>query len=466
MAAIGPPGIWRVRDPDVSAAPVNGGGKGLRVPVAASTFGAMSFPLVLGLYRLLLPVWLLMALPGWIVKMVRRGGFGSGLGERFSFYAGDSEWEPCGAVHVHAVSVGEAMLALKLIRAWKLRAPEQRFVLAVGTATGHQVARNAALENVRVTYAPVDLSVFVKRYLDRFEPSQLVLVEGEAWPHLLLGCREREIPVRLVNARMSPRSERRFLRLAPVVRPIFAMLDLVAAQEPEDASRWEAIGVEPEKIAVTGSLKFDPGAAQRPATRREFAEMIAAFGVGRPVVMAASTHAGEDAWIGEAVRKACPEALYVSVPRHAERRAEVCAELEAAGFEVILRSSFHPPEDPSRACLVVDSTGELRDWTAHTDAVVIGKSVLGFGGQNPAEAILADRPLFFGPHMENFEPLASRLVDAGGAVRFHDTDGLAEALSARLGTSGTSPSTSAAKRVLGHHEGATGRILDSLRVPR
>lgn len=427
----------------------------------------MSFALVLGLYRLLLPVWLLAALPGWVVKMVRRGGFGSGLRERFSIYAGDTEWEPYGAVHVHAVSVGEAILALKLIRAWKRRNPAQRFVLAIGTATGHEVARNAGLEDVRVTYAPVDLGVFVKRYLNRFSPRQLVLVEGEAWPHLLLGCRERGIPVRLVNARMSPRSERRYRRLAGIVRPVFGMLDLVAAQESEDASRWEAIGVKPEKITVTGSLKFDPGAAQRPAERREFAEMITAFGTGRPVVMAASTHAGEDAWIGAAVRKACPEALYVAVPRHAERRAEVRSELEAIGFEVVLRSSFKPPVAPSRACLVVDSTGELRDWTAHADGVVIGKSVLGFGGQNPAEAILADRPLFFGPHMENFEPLASSLVDAGGAVRFHDASELAEALATRLGnTADRSPSTDAATAVLAHHAGATERVLDALGAPK
>src|SRR5690606_5411998 len=135
-----------------------------------------------------------------------------------------------------------------------------------------------------------------------------------------------------------------------------------------------------------GSLKFDPGAAQRPARRDEFAAMIEAFGAGRPVVLAASTHAGEDAWIGSAVREASSEALYVTVPRHAERREEVRSELEAAGFEVVLRSSFRRPVEPARACLVVDSTGELRDWTAHADAVVIGKSILGFGGQNPAEA--------------------------------------------------------------------------------
>ncbi len=423
----------------------------------------MSFPLVLGLYRLLLPLWLVAALPGWILKMARRGGFGSGLGERFSIYTTEAEWEPCGAVHVHAVSVGEALLAVKLIKAWGARDPQRRFVLAVGTATGHEIAREAALSGVRVTYAPVDLRVFVRRYLDRFQPSQIVLVEGEAWPHLLLDCKRRGIPVRLVNARMSPRSEARYRKVASLVRPVFGMLDGVAAQEPEDAGRWEVVGVAREKIRITGSLKFDPGAAQVPARRAEFAAMIVAFGERRPVVLAASTHAGEDAWIGKAVRRALPQALFVSVPRHAERRGEVRAELGAAGFEVVLRSVFHAPGDPAAACLVVDSTGELRDWTAHADAVVIGKSILGIGGQNPAEAILAEKPLLFGPHMENFEPLASRLVAAEGARRFGSPEELAAALRELLERPEKACETTAvASEVLARHAGATERILDVL----
>jgi 3-deoxy-D-manno-octulosonic-acid transferase len=350
----------------------------------------MLFPLVLGLYRVLLPVFLLVSLPGWLVRMGRRGGFGSGLRERFSIYRPDLEDEPCGAVHLHAVSVGETMIAVKLIRAWQAREPGKCFVLATGTATGHAVGVEAALPGVRVTYAPVDFKGCVNRYLGRFEPSQIVLVEGEAWPHLLLACRKRGIPVRLVNARLSPRSERRYRKLAAVIRPVFGMLDAVAAQEPADIARWEAMGVAKERIAVTGSSKFDPGAAVKPAQRVEFAGMLESFGAGRPVVLAASTHAGEEAWIGQVVRES--GALFAVVPRHAERRAEVKADLEKEGFEVVLRSAFHPPADPAKACLVIDSTGELRDWTAHATVVVIGKTILGTGGQNPAEAILARRP--------------------------------------------------------------------------
>jgi 3-deoxy-D-manno-octulosonic-acid transferase len=424
----------------------------------------MLFPLVLALYRLLLPAYLLIALPGWLVRMGRRGGFGSGLRERFSIYRASLETEPCGQVHLHSVSVGETMIAVKLIRAWRAREPGKRFVLAVGTATGHAVAVEAALPGVRVTYAPVDFRLCVKRYLDRFEPAQIVLVEGEMWPHLMLACEKRDVPVRLVNARMSPRSERRYRKLAPVVRPIFGLLDLVAAQEPADRDRWQALGVAKERVQVTGSSKFDPGAAAKPAQRPEFAVMLDAFGKDRPIVLAASTHAGEEAWLGKIVRET--GALFTVVPRHAERRAEVRADLEKEGFEVVLRSAFKAPTNPSQACLVIDSTGELRDWTAHATLVVIGKSILGTGGQNPAEAILARRPVLFGPHMENFEPLVSSLVATGGAIRFHEARELKSALGSLLADSALRAATcDAAAEVLHGHDGATGRILDLLQKP-
>lgn len=422
---------------------------------------AMLFPLVLGIYRLVLPVFLLIALPGWLVRMGRRGGFGSGLRERFSIYLPPLEFEPCGAVHFHAVSVGETMIALKLIRAWRRREPERPFVIATGTATGHAVAVEAGLAGVRVTYAPVDFPICVGRYFRRFEPSQIVLVEGEAWPHLLLAGSRRGVPVRLVNARLSPRSERRYRKLVSCVGPVFGMLDAVAAQELDDLNRWSAIGVVRERITVTGSSKFDPGAAQGPVRRAEFGAMLEAMGGARPVLLAASTHAGEEAWLGEAL--AGCGVLVVMVPRHAERRAEVRADLERAGYEVVLRSTFQPPADPSRACLVIDSTGELRDWTAHADLVVIGKSILGRGGQNPAEAILARRPLLFGRHMENFEPLAGALVAAGGARRFDDAAGLRAAVAELLAeTTRGVAMCDAAAAVLAGHDGATERILDLL----
>ena len=422
----------------------------------------MRFFLGLTLYRLLLPLLFVVAFPGWLRRMLRRGGLGTRLGERLGIYPEPPDFEPSGAVHVHAVSVGEALLALKLIREWRLARPEARFVLATGTATGHAVATGAKLDGVRVTYAPLDFPSMVRRYLKRFAPSQIVLVEGEAWPHLLLACRKRSIPVALVNARLSPRSAARYRRFAAWVRPVFGMLRAVAVQDAADVAVWRDLGVAEENIRVTGSLKIDPGSGPAPARRPEFAEMLENFATSpdaRPVVLAASTHDGEEPWIAEAIRAASPQALPVIVPRHAERRAQVAADLARAGFGVVLRSAYQPPADPARACLVIDTTGELRDWTSHASVVVIGKSFLATGGQNPCEAIQAGVPVICGPHMENFEPLATQLTEAGGCARPSDKEALATAIREALDPARAAATAARAAAVLNRHHGATKRIV-------
>jgi 3-deoxy-D-manno-octulosonic-acid transferase len=420
----------------------------------------MRFSLALAIYRLVLPVLFVAAFPGWIVKMLKRGGFGTRLGERAAIFSTPLEYEPCGAVHFHAVSVGEAMLALKLIREWHATEPGRRFVLATGTATGHAVATAAEIPGLRVTYSPLDFPSMVRRYLDRFEPTQIVLLEGEAWPHLLLECQRRGIPVRLVNARMSPRSARRFRKFAATLRPIYQLLATVAIQEPEDAAIWEILGIDRENIHATGSLKFDPGSSKaRPQHRDAFQHMLDAFGPGRPVILAASTHAGEDALIARAIQEADPTALAVLVPRHAERRGEVQADLQRAGFKVVFRSKFPSSPIAADACFVIDSTGELRDWTAHADVVIIGKSFLSTGGQNPCEAILAEKPVVFGPHMENFQPLGERLVASGGAIGAANSAELAQAIRRALDPQQAQEITRMASLALTRHDGATRRIL-------
>jgi len=415
-------------------------------------------------YRLVLPLLFMAAFPGWIVKMLRRGGFGTHLAERIAFYQIPPEEEPCGAVHVHAVSVGEALLALKLIREWLVTEPGRRFVLATGTATGHAVATAAYLPSLRVTYSPLDFRWMVRRYLNRFEPSQIILIEGEVWPHLLLECKRREIPVRLVNARMSPRSARRFNRFAAWLRPIYQLLDAVAIQEPEDAGIWQNLGLFREKIHTTGSLKFDPVSGALPGRRPEFQAIIDVLGLGRKVILAASTHAGEDTLIAAAIREALPDALIVLVPRHAERRAEMSAELEKAGFLVRLRSTAAglAATDDRRFVLIIDSTGELSDWTAHADAVIIGKSFLSTGGQNPCEAILAGKPLILGPHMENFQPLAARLIATDGCISVRDSSELPTAIRMVMDPMRAQELTRNASALLTRHQGATQRILGLL----
>ena len=419
---------------------------------------------VRALYQLLLPLLCLGVAPFWLFKMARRGGFDKRLWQRLGIFDRPSDSEPRGVIYVHAVSVGEVMMALRLVREWLQLHPEERFVIATTTSTGFQLAEQEAPESVRVIYSPVDHSTVLRRTFRRFKPALIVLIDSELWPGLIDLADRDGLPVALVNARLSQRSARRFGKLKFLAAPILSKLKLVCLQVDEHVEVWSRLGVAQDVLEVTGSLKFDleGSGAPRSRQREEFKEMLASFGSGRPVVLAASTHRGEEVLIAEAAL-AIPGALAVVLPRHAERREAVRTDLERAGHEVVLRSCFKPPTDLGRAVLVVDSTGEQRDWIAHADVVVIGKSFLARGGQNPVEAIAARVPVVCGPHMDNFEPLISELRDAGG-IESTSTDALESGIRSVLESVPTRRARSKrALEVLERHRGATVRVIERLR---
>jgi 3-deoxy-D-manno-octulosonic-acid transferase len=416
------------------------------------------------IYRAILPLLFLIAFPGWVVKMLRRGGFGSALNERIGLYFDPPDFEPCRAIHLHAISVGETIIALKLLREWQNIDPEARFVLATGTATGHQTATAANIPNLRVTYAPLDFPWMIRSYLNRFLPSQIILIEGETWPNLLRIAQKRQIPVSLANARLSPRSARRFNKFASYLRPFFSKLSCVCIQEKEHRSIWQNLGIETENIHLTGSIKFDPQSSAIPEQRPDFREMLESFGKGRPVILAASTFPGEEALIASAIRDAYPNALPVIVPRHAERRQEVSQTLTQAGFHVTMRSVFETPLRTGNAVFVIDTTGELATWTTHADVVIIGKSFLSTGGQNPAEAILANKPLILGSHMENFQPLVRHLHAAEAALIARNSMEISAAIRRALNPVIAQKLTQNASAILSSHHGATQRHLKVLHL--
>ncbi len=408
--------------------------------------------MALGLYRLMGPVLLLISLVPWLKKTIARGGWKSPLGERFGWYRDEAEWELEHGTHIHAVSVGETMIALKLLRAWQ-RSAEQRVVLAVGTATAWELAMRAGLSGVRVVYAPVDWWPFVRSYLQRFRPRRLVLVEAEAWPELMQQCQERDIPVSMVNARLSARSERRFRKFSRVIRPLFAGLERIGVQERADGERFLALGCQSEAVLVTGSVKFDPGGDVTPEVRQDFRAILDAMAGGKKIVLAASTHDGEEVVIGDAARSA--GAFYVCVPRHAERRDEVRQALLEKGWKVCQRSTGEAHQD-GVDCYMVDTTGELRDWTTLADVVVIGKSFLAEGGQNPCEAVMAGKCVVTGPHMENFQPLTDDMIRAGGLVRVADAAELSSVLAMLIADESSRKShAEKAMEILKGHQGAT-----------
>lgn len=418
----------------------------------------MKRALFLTIYNLLMPIFLLISIPGYLIKMKRRGGFGTGLSERFGFYKPRKEDEPQGGLYVHAVSVGEVFIALKFIREWN-KTHSEPVILSTTTATGHQVVRDAKIPNVRPLYSPLDVPGLPGRAIKRFNPRAVVLIEAELWPNFAESCHRRGIPMIMLNARLSPRSERRYAKVRGITSLLFSRLTNLGAQNANDKGRFAGIGVNPDIITVTGSIKFDVLGDTPQEERADFREILNKLRGDKPVVLAASTHAGEEALIATAIRDA--GAFPLIVPRHAERRATVVADLKAAGFTPILRTEGLLPETTQEnACYVADTTGELKEWTALADAVVIGKSFLAKGGQNPVEAIAAHKPVITGPDMTNFADLVKLLEDAQGITRCEAAN-LAEAIRHTLeNPEATAVQTKHAYEALNVHSGATRRSVE------
>lgn len=439
----------------------------------------MSRLFTLLIYNLLLPPGLLLMLPGALRKMRARGGRWSDMAERFGVLPLAKRAAiaalRCGSdrLWIHAVSVGEVGIATKLITRLLKDAPQTGIVLTTTTPTGHAMAEEFAVRQsgrVVVLYSPVDLPFVGARFLDLIRPSQIILVEAEVWPNLVSAAGCQGIRVSMVNARLSARSERRFHQLGFLMRPVFAMLDQVLVQEPGDIARFTALGVFKDRLHHTGSIKFDPqGAAADEAQIAHLRTVMHHAGItdAHRVILLASTHNGEEALLARVVQQLAArhsQLALLIVPRHVERADSILTDLRALGMEAMRRSaSSFVIRASSLPVLLIDTTGELRAWQCLASIVIVGKSFLATGGQNPAEAVMARKPVLFGPHMENFEALVDLLLKQGGAVQVPDVAALEKELSTlladttrcqRLGDSGHA--------ALRAHEGATAATLKKL----
>jgi 3-deoxy-D-manno-octulosonic-acid transferase len=420
------------------------------------------------LYNLAFPFVLLALLPRFVFRMLKRGKYRHKFGQRFGIYSSRVRGKLArgGWTWVHAVSVGEVLVALKLIREMRNRDPELSVVLSTTTSTGYALASKESGDYLEAIYNPLDFYWIVRRAVRLIRPRMLLLVEAEVWPNLTAEAQAQGASLALVNARLSARSESRYRMIRPLAAVIFNQLDLLCIQEPTDARRWQGLGVKARKILCTGSIKFDDQMDDHRISQN-FRKTLAEWGVGEsaPIILAGSTHAGEELLIGEIVsrlKREFPDLFYVVVPRHAERWREVREQLEGLGLRVALRahdnSSFSNPDT-----LLVNTTGELRDWYDKATVVFVGKSLTAHGGQNPAEAVAAGKAVIFGPNMENFSSLAAQLVRAGGALQVADAAELEEEFRSLLCDAAKRRQLAAnAARCLQAHSGATARTCEAL----
>jgi 3-deoxy-D-manno-octulosonic-acid transferase len=420
------------------------------------------------LYNLAFPFVLLALLPGFLFRMLKRGNYRHKFGQRFAIYSARvrRKLSRGGWTWVHAVSVGEVLIALKLIREFRSRDPKLPVVLSTTTSTGYALASKETGDDLEAIYNPLDFFWIARRAIRLIRPRRLILIEAEVWPNLTAEAKGQGATLALVNARLSKRSESRYHLIRPLAAPIFNQLDLLCVQESGDARRWENLGVDAGKILCTGSIKFDDRMDDR-RVHQDFREILAKYSVAgsAPIILAGSTHAGEESLLGEVVlrlKRSFPELFYVVVPRHAERWREVREELEKLGLRVALRTNDNNTRMNPDA-LLVNTTGELRDWYHRATVVFIGKSLTAHGGQNPAEAVAAAKPVVFGPNMENFSSLAAQLVRERGALQVADAAKLEEVLRGLLSDPKKRGELAAngARCLLAHH-GATARTCQAL----
>jgi 3-deoxy-D-manno-octulosonic-acid transferase len=415
------------------------------------------------LYNLLWPLGLLVFIPGFLIKMFRRGGYRKNFGQRLGFYREEvrQRLQKAPPIWIHAVSVGEVRIALKLAAKLHERRPKMHCALTTTTTTGFGLAQRSAPPWMMVLYTPLDFWPVMRRAFRAIAPRQIILIEAEVWPNMVCIAARRNIPVALANARLSVRSQRKFLRFRFLLGPIFRKLNLICVTDESDVPAWQGIGATPEKIHAVGNIKFDP--EETPASSaepRRFFEKIKVDPT-RPVFLGGSTHRGEEEILADAflaLRQEFPALFLVIAPRHVERAGEIELLLCKRGLRIARRTGS---SESSPDVLLVDTTGELADFYHTATVAFIGKSMTAHGGQNPVEAIVAGTPVIFGPHMENFEMLSRRLLKQGGALAARDPDELVSHAGHILrDLKFRDTMTAQAARVLAPHRGATARTAE------
>jgi 3-deoxy-D-manno-octulosonic-acid transferase len=393
------------------------------------------------LYNILFTIFFWLASPYYFRRMARRGGWREGFGERFGKYDGrfkqsitnrDTLW-------LHAVSVGEVGLCTQLIRALEPRVPNLKLIVSTTTTTGMGELDKKIPSRIGKIYYPIDRRLYVTRALSMTHPKAIVLVEAEIWPNFLWRAQSLNIPVFLVNARLSEKSYRGYKRFGFLFREIFSSFAGVGVQTEADAARLRELGCRPEAIHVVGSLKFDAAKLdERPALDVPLMLRQLAVPPGAKILVAGSTHAGEEILLAEIcqrLRTKFPDLFLVLVPRHFERGREIGRELESRGIKFFYRSELNSRAEfaPGQVeCLLVNTTGELKYFYEHATVVFVGKSLTAQGGQNPIEPATLGKAMVFGPNMQNFADITRQFVEQKGAVQVNNAAELEKTLAELL----------------------------------
>ena len=374
-------------------------------------------------YSLLLSLGLLVLIPYFIFKALAHGKYIGGLSERLGSVP------PSGGrqvIWLHCVSVGETQAARPLVQRIKQQFPHHALVVSTITLTGQKLAREVFRKQAEsVFYFPFDWRWSVRRALKRINPTAVLIMETELWPNFLRECKAREIPVALVNGRISKQSFRRYSLVTFFLRKMLASLSMAVMQSETDAQRLKTLGMPDEKLFTAGNLKFDaePGSDLAETTN----EIRARFGLQSevPLILAASTHAPEEEIILESfkqIRTKQPARLMIA-PRHPERFNEVASLIQGSGLSWTRRTSVPEANDSDATVILLDTIGELPATYSLATVVFVGGSIVDRGGHNVLEPAAIGAAVVTGAHTHNFHAIVDLMEEAGAIVQLPPAQG-------------------------------------------
>ncbi len=405
-------------------------------------------------YSLLTLVVLIALSPYFLYQVIRHKKYIGSLGQRLGYLPISFNVDGDESIWIHAVSVGEALMAHALAEDLKTRYPRLRLFLSTTTIAGQQVARRSQQHVDAVFYFPFDWVVTSRRTLNLVNPRVFIMMETEIWPNLLRLCRRRHVKTVMINGRISSRSHPRYRLIRPFFRRVLADVDRFCMQSEESARRLIDLGADPARVSVTGSLKFDslelPSVTSHGKPRQRVLRFFR-LSPNRPVIVAGSTLRGEEAAMLRAfarVKSTMASAMLVLAPRHPERFGEVERLARTAGFVTTRRSELPIDAEPRADVIVLDSIGELAQLYQLATAVFVGGSLVDHGGHNILEPAIFGRPIVFGPHMQNFKEIADTFLANDAAVQVQSDRELEEVMIALLTDPVRRASLGAAARAL------------------
>ncbi|MBI1884703.1 MAG: 3-deoxy-D-manno-octulosonic acid transferase [Chlamydiae bacterium] len=419
------------------------------------------------LYNILFCISFLIASPYFLYKLISSDKWREGLPMRLGFYPFSivRELEKRKTIWFHAASVGEVKAILPLLRKFQEEKPQYHLVLTTVTRTGNRIAKENLADSITLLYFPLDFYFSVAWAIHVIHPSLVVLAESELWANFLSQVYRKRIPVALINVRMSLRSFRKFQKARFFVTPFIEGLSLMTGPTAKEANKMMLLGAESNRVHVVGNLKYEKDdfepleESEKNVLREELG-----FSQGVLILLAGSTHSGEEEILVEIYQdlaKVFPQLYLILVPRHPERSHEVAQLLLEKGLSFQFRTKIQL--QTSHHVLVVDTVGELEKIYSIADVVFIGKSLTRKGGQNFLEPARFGKPIVFGPHMENFEDMASTFTEWGGAIQVTDAALLKETLHALLNSPSERERLGAkAKEILSWHQGALEKTFNLL----